>query len=129
MTGESLFNDGIGVVVFHGRPAASSPLAATPTSPAGRARLFLLQVVGGVAARSGGRLVVAYRMLRDVDNYQVEVLITLALATGVLRRWPRRCGMSGPHRHRRGRTVASAITGSRWRCPSAPASTSTRSGS
>ena len=39
---------------------------------------------------------VVYLLLRSVDNYQVEVLLSLALVAGRVRRWPTRLHMSGP---------------------------------
>jgi Na+:H+ antiporter len=79
MAGESLLNDGVGVVVFL---ALLGLLAggAHGTS-AGTALLFAREALGGAAF---GLAIgwAAYRMLASVDNYQVEVLITLALVMG-----------------------------------------------
>lgn len=79
IAGESLFNDGVAVVLFiilYRLTAGGAEITALEVGA-----LFLIEAVGGVAlglALGYG----AYRMLRTLDNYQVEVLITLALVMG-----------------------------------------------
>ena len=80
MQGESLFNDGIGIVLFtilvavaSGDPSKSTASVIT--------ELLLREAGGGLLL---GTLTgyIAYRAMRLLDDYAVEVLITLALVTG-----------------------------------------------
>jgi len=79
ISGESLFNDGVAVVVF----LVLMEIAAgtREITAASVTVLFLKEAAGGIIF---GLLIgaVAYWMLKSIDNYQVEILITLALVTG-----------------------------------------------
>lgn len=87
MTGESLFNDGVGVVVFTVLVAIAAGAGGGEGGGEGGAslthvaELFFLEAGGGALL---GLVTgyVAYRATRALDEYAIEVLITLALVTG-----------------------------------------------
>lgn len=79
IVGESLFNDGVGVVVF---------LTIYQIAKGGNsvtfghvAEMFLVEVLGGIAL---GLLLgwITYRLLKSIDDYDVEVIITIAAVMG-----------------------------------------------
>lgn len=78
VVGESLFNDGVAVVLFLTLLGIAVEGGASVGSVA---VLFAQEVIGGALLGFGAGLV-TYWMLRDVDNYQVEILLTLALVMG-----------------------------------------------
>lgn len=80
LQGEALFNDGIGIVVF---TALAAVLAGGPAPNLwAAAGLVVIEAAGGLLlGLIGGWLTI--RLMRAVDDYAVEVTLTLALATGV----------------------------------------------
>ena len=79
LAGESLFNDGVGAVIFLALLSASAGGAAPSFS--GFLGMLVLKAGGGILL--GAALgFVTYRLLRHVDQYRVELLMTLALAMG-----------------------------------------------
>jgi len=80
IVGESLFNDGVGVVVF----LTIFQIASFGTSNIEAfdvVQLFVKEVFGGIVL---GLLLgwVTYRLLKSIDDYHIEVIITLAAVMG-----------------------------------------------
>lgn len=76
IVGESLFNDGVGVVVF----LTIFQLASSSTGeidPLAILELFGVEVIGGILL---GLLIgwITYRLMRSINDYDIEVIITLA---------------------------------------------------
>lgn len=96
---ESLFNDGVGIVLFTALLSAAMRGGGVDVVDFG---WHIVVVSGGAAVLGLGCALVALRGIRGIDDYGVETAITLALATGVYA-LSDRLGLSGP--------IAAAVAG------------------
>jgi len=80
IVGESLFNDGVGVVIFF-TILEIAHLGVDNVTIVDVATLFVQEAIGGILFGLGLGFIM-FKLLKSIDDYEVEVMITLALVMG-----------------------------------------------